>query len=560
MEKQVAAWIYAPSVMRTAFTLMRNTNMSKHEKPYRPLAADPSGKAEYQTHPFPPLYDRESRILILGSFPSVKSREQLFFYGHPRNRFWMTLASVLSEPVPVTIEEKKSFLKDNHIALWDVIHSCRIRGSSDSSIRDVVPNDLSEILSCAPIQQIYCNGMSSWNYYRRYQEKKTGIPAIKLPSTSPANAAWSPDRLVQEWKAICGPLQAAPPGLGQSLLNWYDYHARTLPWRSDPNPYHVWISEIMLQQTRVETVISYYRNFLKHFPSIKELAEGDEEELMKVWEGLGYYRRARFMKEAAVQITDRFEGEMPEDYESLRSLPGIGDYTAGAIASIAFGQRRAAVDGNVLRVYARLLGQKEDISKAAIKRDIGREVLRTMPAERPGDFNQALMDLGAGVCLANGMPRCHECPWDTACTAHKAGKEREFPIKKEKKARKIEYKTVLCIEYKDCWILHRRDSEGLLAGMWELPCLEGYYSFEAVEKLLLQWDIEDYNLTGLGEGSHVFSHVEWRMQGYRLVIAELPSCLLKDREWVLASREDLTRKYAVPAAFNRFHPGKIHDK
>ena len=138
--------------------------MSKHEKPYRPLAADPSGKVEYQTHPFPPLYDRESRILILGSFPSVKSREQLFFYGHPRNRFWMTLASVLSEPVPVTIEEKKSFLKDNHIALWDVIHSCRIRGSSDSSIRDVVPNDLSEILSGAPIQQIYCNGMSSWNY------------------------------------------------------------------------------------------------------------------------------------------------------------------------------------------------------------------------------------------------------------------------------------------------------------------------------------------------------------------------------------------------------------
>ena len=530
--------------------------MSKHEKPYRPLAADPSGKVEYQTHPFPPLYDRESRILILGSFPSVKSREQLFFYGHPRNRFWMTLASVLSEPVPVTIEEKKAFLKENHIALWDVIKSCRIRGSSDSSIRDVVPNDLSEILSGSSIRQIYCNGGISWNYYHRYQEKKTGLAAIKLPSTSPANAAWSLDRLVREWRVICRPLQAAPSGLGDSLLSWYDYHARTLPWRSDPSPYHVWISEIMLQQTRVETVISYYRNFLERFPTIRDLAEGDEEELMKIWEGLGYYRRARHMKEAAAQITDRFGGEMPSDYDSLRSLPGIGDYTAGAIASIAFGRRKAAVDGNVLRVYARLLGLEGDIGKTAVKKEISREVMRTMPAERPGDFNQALMDLGAGVCLPNGMPRCLECPWDTACVAHGIGKEMEYPVKKEKKARKIEYKTVLCIEYKDRWLIHRRDRKGLLAGLWELPNLEGSFSAEGLEELIKKWDIRDYSLTSLGEGRHVFSHVEWRMRGYRLVLRQPLPSLPEDGEWLMASREDLKERYAVPAAFARFRPGQ----
>ena len=239
-------------------------------------------------HPFPPLYDKNARILILGSFPSVKSREQNFFYGHPQNRFWKTIAGVLSENVPVTIEEKKDFLYRNHIALWDVIHSCDITGSSDSSIRNVQPNDLSEIFRIADIRAIYCNGAKSFEYYKKYQQDQTGRNAVKLPSTSPANAAFSLERLKESWRVICGPLGAVPAGAGKVLLDWYDYNARILPWRSDPSPYHVWISEIMLQQTRVEAVKRYYDRWMKALPDIKSLAETDDEKLMKLWEGLGY--------------------------------------------------------------------------------------------------------------------------------------------------------------------------------------------------------------------------------------------------------------------------------
>ena len=188
-------------------------------------------------HPIPPLYDKDSKILILGSFPSVKSREEAFFYGHPQNRFWKLLAGILSEDKPETVEEKREFLHRNHIAVWDVIYSCDIIGSSDSSIRNVVPSDLSEILESSDIKQIYCNGAKSYEYYCKYQEKETGRKAKKLPSTSPANAAFSIERLAKEWKKICEPLQVAPAGIGEVLLKWYDYNARILPWRSEPTPY-----------------------------------------------------------------------------------------------------------------------------------------------------------------------------------------------------------------------------------------------------------------------------------------------------------------------------------
>ena len=481
-------------------------------------------------HPFPPLYDKNSKILILGSFPSVKSREQKFFYGHPQNRFWKTVAGVLSEEVPQTIEEKKEFLHRNHIALWDVIHSCDIEGSSDSSIRNVIPNNLDIIFEEADICAIYCNGAKSYQYYEKYQEKQTGKKAVKLPSTSPANAAFSLERLKENWKVICTPLQAAPEGIGKVLLKWYDYNARILPWRSEPTPYHVWISEIMLQQTRVEAVKKYYDRWMVALPDVKALSEVNDEILMKLWEGLGYYNRARNLKAAAITVMEEYGGELPGNYNQLLSLKGIGEYTAGAIASIAFGLPEPAVDGNVLRVFSRLLAVDGDITRQAVKKQINREVRRVLPKERAGDFNQALMDLGSAVCLPNGAPLCEQCPWENVCRAHKMGRETEFPVKPRKKARKIEEKGVFLIEVENfdrtssgqTWdiLLHKRPAGGLLPDLWEFPNIQGKYTLGKARNQVERWiQGTDYiikEMDSLGKGKHIFSHVEWHMTGYRV--------------------------------------------
>lgn len=504
-------------------------------------------------HPIPPLYDKDSKILILGSFPSVKSREEAFFYGHKQNRFWKLLAGILSEDKPETVEDKKEFLHRNHIAVWDVIHSCDIIGSSDSSIRNVVPNDLSEILEGADIRQIYCNGAKSYEYYRKYQEKETGRKAKKLPSTSPANAAFSIEKLTNEWKVICEPLQVAPAGIGEVLLKWYDYNARILPWRSEPTPYHVWISEIMLQQTRVEAVKKYYERWMEELPDIKALAEVSDEKLMKLWEGLGYYNRARNLKAAATQIMQDFGGKLPADYEALLSLKGIGEYTAGAISSIAFGIPKPAVDGNALRIFSRILAEDGEITKASVKKRITQEVCRVLPKGRSGDFNQALMDLGSAICIPNGEPFCEECPWESVCQAHKYGRETEFPVKAKKKKRKIEKKAVFLIELSDKIILHKRLETGLLGGLWEFPNRDmdndGKISGKKLSELIEKWGITDYVIEPLGEGKHIFSHVEWQMRGYRLHVQSLSKKLLKQEEWVLVSKEDLEEKYAMPSAF-----------
>ena len=561
-------------------------------------------------HPFPPLYDKDSRILILGSFPSVKSREQNFFYGHPQNRFWKTTAGVLSEEVPRTIDEKKDFLHRNHIALWDVIHSCDIEGSSDSTIRNVVPNDLAVILDTADIRAIYCNGAKAYQYYEKYQEKQTGIRAKKLPSTSPANAAFSLERLKDHWKVLCKPLQAAPEGIGRVLLKWYDYNARILPWRSEPTPYHVWISEIMLQQTRVEAVKKYYERWMEALPDVQALAEVDDERLMKLWEGLGYYNRARNLKEAARMVTEEYGGALPGDYEKLLSLKGVGEYTAGAIASIAFGLPEPAVDGNVLRVFSRLLAIDGDITRQAVKKEIRREVERVLPKERAGDFNQALMDLGSAVCLPNGEPLCGQCPWESVCQAHSMGRETDYPVKARKKARRIEEKGVFLIEVQerrmkgeetvsdgnaqylkddvsDCSgnhsgdhagvriLLHRRPSGGLLPDLWEFPNAPGRYTMEKAKETVEDWlrgtDYRIESVDALGEGRHIFSHVEWHMTGYRfritenvsddrqirpLVLAALLSEQGKsaspDGQWALVSLQQAQEEYAIPSAFTFF--------
>lgn len=509
-------------------------------------------------HPIPPLYDENSKILILGSFPSVKSREAAFFYGHPQNRFWAVLAAVLSQDVPGTIEEKRDFLHRNHIAVWDVIGSCDIIGSSDSSIKNVEPNDISLILDRADIRQIYCNGTKSHEYFCRYQEKRSGRSAIRLPSTSPANAAYSLERLKDQWKQICGPLQVAGAGTGQVLLDWYDYNARILPWRSRPTPYHIWVSEIMLQQTRVEAVKAYYERWMEMLPDIGALASVPDQTLMKLWEGLGYYNRARNLKRAARILVDKYGGELPADPAALRELPGIGEYTSGAIASIAFGLPVPALDGNGLRIFSRLLALEEDIRKTGCRRKITEEIERILPRDRAGDFNQALMDLGSSVCLPNGQPLCDQCPWEAVCQARRQGRQEEFPRKQEKKKRRIDHLTVFFIETEKGIVLHKRPDQGLLSGLWELPNIPGELEPDRAQDWLVgqaglgEDKAGDISLHSLGEAKHIFTHVEWRMKGYHVRLKELPERLLQEKKWVLVTAQELKNDYAVPSAFEKY--------
>ena len=336
----------------------------------------------------------------------------------------------------------------------------------------------------------------------------------------------------------------------QPLVKWYRDNKRILPWRDKDNAYYTWVSEIMLQQTRVEAVKPYFQRFITELPDIQSLAECPEEKLLKLWEGLGYYNRVRNMQEAAKTVKDEYNGRLPEDYQALLSLKGIGSYTAGAIASIAYGEKVPAVDGNVLRVISRITESTEDISRQSVRRKIEQQVSQIMPSDCPGDFNQALMDLGSSICIPNGEPFCENCPWESICKAHKYGQETDFPVKAKKKQRKIEKKAVFLIEVSDKIILHKRPEKGLLSGLWELPNLDGELSAKELSEQMKKWEIGDYMIEPLGEGKHIFSHVEWQMRGYRIQMRDISEKLLEKEEWIAVSREDLEEKYAIPSAFD----------
>lgn len=305
------------------------------------------------------------------------------------------------------------------------------------------------------------------------------------------------------------------------LLAWYDNGRRILPWREDPTPYHVWISEIMLQQTRVEAVKPYYDRFLQALPDIESLAATDDEKLLKLWEGLGYYNRARNLKKAAQILVSEYGGQMPDEYEKILSLPGIGSYTAGAIASIAFGKPRPAVDGNVLRILSRLRADDRDILQANVKKSVEEELLDVMPADRPGDFNQALMELGAMVCIPNGAPKCDLCPWNRLCLARAEGRTAELPQKAKKKPRSVEEKTILVIQDGERIVLRKRPEKGLLAGMYEFPSMEGYCSEERALAYLRKLGFSPLRIRKLPPAKHVFTHKEWHMKGYLVRVDEL---------------------------------------
>ena len=322
------------------------------------------------------------------------------------------------------------------------------------------------------------------------------------------------------------------------LLEWYRENARVLPWRSDPTPYHVWISEIMLQQTRVAAVLEYYRRFMEALPTVADLAAVEEDRLMKLWQGLGYYNRARNLQKAARQVMERFGGVFPGRYEDILTLAGVGEYTAGAVASIAFGVPVPAVDGNVLRVAARITGDERDITRPQTKAAVGAALQAVMPLQAPGDFNQALMELGATVCLPNGAPLCQRCPAGAFCAARREGRTADLPVKAPKKPRRVEERTVFLIFSGGKVALRRRPARGLLAGLWEYPN----------EPAGAPCPVEALRLEDGPAGKHIFSHIEWHMTACIVTAAgeTLP------RGWVWADRAALEREYAVPNAFRAF--------
>ena len=338
------------------------------------------------------------------------------------------------------------------------------------------------------------------------------------------------------------------------LLEWYEKGHRCLPWREEPTGYNVWISEIMLQQTRVEAVKPYFGRFLENLPDIESLANCEEDRLLKLWEGLGYYNRARNLQKAAKQIMEDYGGKMPEDRETLLTLSGIGNYTAGAISSIAFGKKAAAVDGNVLRILSRLTMDEDDILKETTKARVEKQLLEVMPQDRAGDFNQALMELGAVVCIPNGKPKCTQCPWENLCLAKKYGKEEEFPKKEAKKKRSIEKKTILIIQDEETYALHKRPGKGLLAGLYEFPTLEGHMSEKKVLSYLKELGLEILRIQKIEASKHIFSHKEWHMIAYQIKVDELAPKKeqLKREQWIYVEPKEAEDKYPLPSAFGAY--------
>ena len=302
-----------------------------------------------------------------------------------------------------------------------------------------------------------------------------------------------------------------PARISPLLLAWYDQHARTLPWRGIHDPYRTWVSETMLQQTRVETVIGYFDRFLQRFPTVADLAASPEDDVLKMWEGLGYYSRARNLQKGAKQIMADFDGVIPSDVEQLRKISGVGPYTAGAIASIAFDRAVPAVDGNVIRVVSRLRGIRENVGIPSVRRALDAEAAALVPADRPGDFNQAVMDLGATVCTP-GTPACEKCPLQCCCDAYAAGDAEDLPVLPRKNPPKVLHYAV-CLIFSGDRVLMRQRTEAMLRGLWIFPMLEGSPTLRQLPngvKKLLKLPVTD--VTSAGDAKHVFTHQIWQMQ------------------------------------------------
>lgn len=328
------------------------------------------------------------------------------------------------------------------------------------------------------------------------------------------------------------------------LLNWYQKNKRDLPWRKDQNPYHVWISEIMLQQTRIEAVIGYYDRFIKRLPSIQDLAQINDDELLKLWEGLGYYTRARNLKKAAIMIMEEYDGIFPNTFEQIMSLPGIGEYTASAIGSICFSLKEVTIDGNVLRVYMRLQNCYDNVDDLKIRRKVRNELQKIMP-EEAGDFNQALMELGETICLPNGIPKCSECPLKNFCKSYQNDTYLELPIKNKKKDKKEEKYTILLFYYKSQFVLEKRKESGLLQNLWQFPNIQGHLTKKQLENYLKENKIKFLKVKKSVSYTHIFTHKRWNMISYMVEL---------DKNDYNMNWNDLKtlKEKAIPTAFMPF--------
>ena len=328
------------------------------------------------------------------------------------------------------------------------------------------------------------------------------------------------------------------------LLIWYEQQKRNLPWRNDINPYHVWISEIMLQQTRIEAVIPYYERFMKELPIISSLASVDEDFLMKLWEGLGYYNRARNLKKAAIKIMNEYDGIFPNTYSEIIKLPGIGEYTASAISSICFGEKQVTVDGNVMRVFTRFYNDSSNISKNNTKKKIHDKLLSILPVD-VGNFNQALMELGEVVCIPNGIPKCNDCPLRRSCQSYKNSNYFLYPVKDDKKVKEEIEMTILLLIWKNKVFVRKRKQAGLLHGLYEFPNIVGSKSMSEIEKLSSQFGDVDSVKKSICY-THVFTHKKWNMQAY-FVFLESVNC-----RSLFYSVSNIEKNFALPTAFSPF--------
>lgn len=341
-------------------------------------------------------------------------------------------------------------------------------------------------------------------------------------------------------------MEKLPQQLPERLLEWYAAGHRDLPWRRDREPYHVWLSEVMLQQTRVEAVKGYYRRFLAELPDIPALAACPPDRLAKLWEGLGYYSRMRNLQKAAQVIVSAHGGVFPREYDAIRALPGVGDYTAGAIASICFGLPEPAVDGNVLRVLSRVTDDAAPVTDAAVKREYAARLREIYPAGRCGDFTQSLMELGATVCGPNSQPQCALCPLASLCLARANGTALLRPVKAPKKEKRTEEKTVFILRCGTRIAVRRRPEQGLLAGLWELPNVDEKCSAQQALAQAERWGVHPRELCRSSEKTHIFTHIRWELRGFYIECAEAAPLFT----WIDPAR--FRQDIALPTAFRIF--------
>lgn len=333
--------------------------------------------------------------------------------------------------------------------------------------------------------------------------------------------------------------------IADPLVQWYLKNARNLPWRADKDPYHIWISEIMLQQTKIEAVKKYYIRFMEALPNVHALAAIEEEQLLKLWEGLGYYSRARNLKKAAMIIEEKYHGEMPKSYEALLSLPGIGEYTAGAIASIAYNEKVPAVDGNVLRVISRIIENREDVLLPNTKKVLTQDIIKILP-EQSGAFNEGIMELGELVCIPNGMPLCEQCPLQEFCLARENNTMLEIPLREKKMTRKQVEMTVFLITCGEYIVIRKREEKGLLSGMYEFPNIPSHLDKKEREAQLTSWKMATDSIGKIGTHRHVFTHIEWNMTAYQCEVSTMSP------EFIWCQKSELDEVYPLPTAFHAF--------